>query len=253
MEQNIAHVVTWLRERVQAARADGLIVGISGGVDSAVVSFLIKQACPDHSLGVIMPCHSNARDEEDAQKVVAASGIDCVTIDVSAPHRTLQQTVEAQLTAAGKVASRPEIERLRDANLRARVRMATLYTVANDFNYLVVGTDNRAEYYTGYFTKYGDGGVDLQPLARLLKREVYDWARHLGVPESVCNRPPSAGLWEGQEDETEMGTTYAAIDAFLAGEAVAARDRGVIENMHRRTEHKRHTPPIPPPFPKADD
>ena len=104
-----------------------------------------------------------------------------------------------------------------DANLRARIRMSTVYTVANNLGYLVVGTDNAAEIHTGYFTKYGDGGVDLVPLANLTKREVYEWAKALGVHEDIINKAPSAGLWEGQTDEIEMGTTYDMIDAVVEG------------------------------------
>ncbi len=123
-------------------------------------------------------------------------------------------------------------------------------TVANNLGYLVVGTDNAAEVHTGYFTKYGDGGVDLIPIANLTKREVYEWAKVLGVHEDVINRAPSAGLWEGQTDEKEMGTTYDMIDAVVEGklDEVPAKDQEIIARLHRISEHKRNMPPKPPKF-----
>lgn len=137
-----------------------------------------------------------------------------------------------------------------DSNLRARVRMSTVYTVANDLGYLVVGTDNAAEIHTGYFTKYGDGGVDLVPIANLTKAEVYDWARALGVHQDVIDRAPSAGLWEGQTDENEMGTTYNMIDKVVLGkrDEVPQKDLDIIDRLHRISEHKRHTAAKPPIF-----
>ena len=128
--------------------------------------------------------------------------------------------------------------------------MSTIYTVANNLNYLVVGTDNAAEVYTGYFTKYGDGGVDLIPIANITKAEVYEWAKVLGVHEDIINKAPSAGLWEGQTDEKEMGTTYKMIDAVVEGrlDEVPEKDLQIIERLHRISAHKRATAPAPPKF-----
>ena len=128
--------------------------------------------------------------------------------------------------------------------------MSTVYTVANNMGYLVVGTDNAAEIHTGYFTKYGDGGVDLIPLANLTKKEVYEWAKVLGVHADIINKAPSAGLWEGQTDENEMGTTYDMIDAIVEGrvDEVPQKDKEIIARLHRVSEHKRHTASAPPKF-----
>ena len=128
--------------------------------------------------------------------------------------------------------------------------MSTVYTVANNLGYLVVGTDNAAEMHTGYFTKYGDGGVDLVPIANITKREVYEWAKVLGIHEDIINRAPSAGLWEGQTDEKEMGTTYEMIDNVVEGklDLVPKKDQEIIERLHRISEHKRHVAPKPPKF-----
>ncbi|MFZ5968138.1 MAG: NAD(+) synthase [Bacillota bacterium] len=247
LEKKIDLTVDWLRKMVDESKTKGLLVGISGGIDSALVTFLIKRAFPQQSLGVIMPCKSNPKDQEDALKVAEACGIERIILELSDVHDTLINRVTEHMENAGLTGS-DHNRRLSDANLRARLRMSTLYSVANALNYLVVGTDNAAEVYTGYFTKYGDGGVDILPIANLKKREVYEWARYLGVPQSVLDRPPSAGLWEGQTDEDEMGTTYDMVDDLLAGKDIPERDRKIIERLHQVSAHKRIMPPAPPIF-----
>ena len=134
-------------------------------------------------------------------------------------------------------------QQMSQGNLKARLRMATLYSVANALNYLVVGTDNAPESYTGYFTKYGDGGVDVLPISSLTKTEVRAWARALGLPEKIAGRVPTAGLWPGQTDEAEMGLTYDMIDRYLLGEQVPATISERIEELNQVSEHKRQLPP----------
>ncbi|PAB58983.1 NAD(+) synthase [Anaeromicrobium sediminis] len=244
IEKDIDKVVQWLRKMVNESGTKGLIVGVSGGIDSAVVAYLIKKACPNNSIGVILPCKSNPKDKEDALAVVNGCGIDSVEVDLTQIHESLFDQITNNLMDKNLIDDKTPA-RLSDANLRARLRMSTIYAIANTKNYLVAGTDNAAEVYTGYFTKYGDGGVDILPIANLLKRDVYEWARVLGVPKSVLDRAPSAGLWEGQTDEKEMGTTYDMIDDLIEGKEIPQKDREVIENLHRKTEHKRKMPPAP--------
>ena len=238
MEQTVNKIVSWLQEQVEQANVRGLLVGVSGGLDSAVIVNLIKRAFPNNSLGVIMPVQNNPEDIIDAENVVNACGVDYLNIDLSDSHGLLYGAIKQGIKAKNEW--NDEQDRIADANLRARLRMSTLYTIATNYQYLVVGTDNAAEWHTGYFTKYGDGGVDLQPIVDLTKQEVADLATYLEVPQAVIDKKPSADLWVGQTDEDEMGTTYDNIDAYLLGEAIPEKDKEMIEQMHRRTEHKRN-------------
>lgn len=248
INQKIDKTVEWLRNKVNEANCKGLVVGVSGGIDSAVVCYLIKKAFPNDSMGVIMSIKSNPKDRDDALKVINGCNIEYLDLELTEPQNIILDTVLNGLKE--KNLYKEDYLRISDANLRARVRMSTIYTVANNLGYLVVGTDNAAEIHTGYFTKHGDGGVDLVPLANITKREVYEWAKALGVHEDVINKAPSAGLWEGQTDEIEMGTTYDMIDSVVEGrlDEVPEKDQEIIARLHRISEHKRHTAAAPPKF-----
>lgn len=237
LESIVSSIVKWLQLQVKEANAKGLIVGLSGGIDSAVVANLIKRACPEDSLAVIMPIKSNEHDLSDANKVAEACQIKSMTVDLTNTHEMMYETIKHSLPQGETWNA--STNKIADANLRARLRMSTLYTLATNYRYLVVGTDNAAEWYTGYFTKYGDGGVDIQPIIDLTKSEVTEMARYLQVPETVIVKKPSADLWVGQTDEEEMGTTYTMIDRYLNNETIPEKDKQRIETMHEKTEHKR--------------
>lgn len=241
MEREIQNVVHWLREQLEKTGAKGFVVGVSGGLDSAVVANLIKLAAPNHSLGVIMPIYSDEKHLTDAKEVIKQCGINSLTIDLTETHRVMFSHIKEQIGQKNNF--NHNLEQIANANLRARLRMSALYTVATNYQYLVVGTDNKAEWYTGYFTKYGDGGVDLQPIVDFSKAEVREMAKSLGVPERVIEKAPSADLWENQTDEAELGTTYDIIDAYLNGEDVPPKDREIIEKLHQKSEHKRTSIP----------
>ena len=242
----IQKTAEWIRKKVHEAGANGAVVGVSGGIDSAVVACLNKIAFPDTSLGVIIKIKSSDKDMQDALEFTKACGINHIEVTLDKIHFDLLNTVKQNMISQG--IWNEERMRITDANLRARLRMSTVYAIANNMNSLVVGTDNAAELYTGYFTKYGDGGVDILPLANLTKHEVYEWAKVLNVTDAILKKAPSADLWEGQTDENEMGTKYKYIDALLRGETIPESDLKIIERLHKNSEHKRHTPAEPPIF-----
>jgi len=232
-------LVDWIRESVSAARGRGVVVGMSGGIDSSVAAALCARAFPSNTLGVIIPCHSSALDREHAELVAARLGIPAEVVVLDGVYDALLDALPAFERNQGA----PDMA---SANLKPRLRMAVLYYFANRFNYLVVGASNRSELSVGYFTKHGDGGVDLMPLANLVKRQVYELADHLGIPDEVMDKPPSAGLWPGQTDEAELGLTYNQLDHYLlTGEADVAV-KGKIDSMIQRSGHKLRPPVVPP-------
>jgi NAD+ synthase len=254
MHNNARAIAEWLRQRASAAGARGFVVGLSGGIDSAVVVRLCQMAVPGQVAGVIMPCHSDPRDESDARLVADHFGIPAIRVDLASPYDMLVSAVRNAMGAfpadmippAGEAATDVK-SRMPLANMKPRLRMTTLYFVANTLNYLVAGTGNRAELTIGYFTKYGDGGVDVLPIGELLKTDVRAMARDLGVPQPIIDKAPSAGLWLGQTDEQEMGFSYAELERYLTGgpDAVAPALALRLERMIRATEHKRTVAPTP--------
>jgi len=222
----------WIAAEVAGAGAKGAVVGLSGGIDSAVTAALCRKALGDSVLCVIMPCESCRRDEEDAQLVAASLDVGVVTVCLDEPYAALVRVL-------------PDATPMAKANLKPRLRMATLYAYANSLGYMVVGTGNATELAVGYFTKHGDGGVDLLPLGNLNKTQVRELARELGVPRRVIDKPPSAGLWEGQTDEEELGVGYVELDGILAAidtgdtECVAPATLDRVRGMMEASAHKR--------------
>ena len=233
-------IITWLKDQLQKTETNGFVLGLSGGIDSSVVAGLIKKTAPDHCLGVIMPAGNIASDKEDAVKCAKALDLPFVEVDLSDYRQQLFEDVKNVLSEHG---TEIRDEKMTRGNIGARLRMTTLYAIGNSLNYLVVGTDNAAETYTGYFTKYGDGGVDLAPIAHISKKDVFRMGAYLGVPESIITKPPSAGFFEDQTDEKEMGVSYDTIDAYLNGETIPEKDKAIIDRLHRISEHKRQLPP----------
>ncbi len=226
----------WLTEKIKEANKSGGIVGLSGGIDSAVTAALLKRAADIEAFGLIMPCHSNGEDREDAILAADILNIDYDELDLSKHYDLLLEDLKSLM---------PGEDKLAEANIKPRLRMISLYYLAARKNYLVIGTDNWSELFTGYFTKFGDGGIDLAPLGRLVKTEVRGLARYLGIPEKIVEREPSAGLWEEQTDENEMGVSYEILDKYILGGEVAESDKEKIEELRASAEHKLNMPPIP--------
>ena len=248
-------IADWLRHHRDTAGADRFVLGLSGGVDSATVCALCTMAGgPASVLAAIMPSHSNPTDAEHAALVARTFEVETVVVDLTPVTDAFLGAMpdRAPRTHASGVSGdwRPEgREQLAVANVRPRLRMTTLYYLANLHNGIVVGTGNKSEALIGYFTKYGDGGVDLLPLLDLYKHEVRALAREFGVPEPIIAKAPSAGLWQGQTDEDEIGLTYDELDAALIaierGEAdrLDPRVRDRVLGLQRVSEHKRQ--PVP--------
>ena len=214
---------------------------------------LAQLATPGHVVGVLMPCHSDPQDERDATRLAAHFAVPTVRVDLAGAYDPLlgllKDAVGSLPAGMHQPASADDPRtRLSLANVKPRLRMTSLYYIANSLNYLVAGTGNRSELSIGYFTKYGDGGVDVLPIANLVKSQVRAVARELGVPEDLVERTPSAGLWLGQTDEAEMGFTYVELERYLneGPQAVDAAVAEKIARLARVSEHKRRLAPAPP-------
>jgi len=242
-------IARWMRQQMTTAGARGLVVGLTGGVDSAVVARLAQLAAPSAVIAAVLPCHSDPADEGDAAAVASHFSLTTVRIDLSAAcdqltagARSAMETLPATVRKSQASPDRRPI-----ANIESRLRMTALYCLADSLNYLVAGTSSRAAIAAGHFTKYGDSGVDLVPLGRLLKRDVRSLARDLGVPAQIIARAPSAGLWAGHTPEAEPGFSYDELDRYLdeGPESVAPATALKIERLIRSAEHKSQLPPMP--------
>jgi NAD+ synthase len=233
VEKICSEAVEWIKDRVNSAGAKGVILGMSGGIDSAVVAALVKRAFPNDCFCVTMPCYSNPIDEEHAKLVADAVGIEMKTVVLNEAFDTMKKLVDSKETDP----------KLAIANIKARLRMVTLYYYAGVNNYLVAGTGNKSEITIGYFTKYGDGGTDMLPIASFVKKEVRALAEYLEIPEIVITKPPTAGLWENQSDEKEMGMSYEDLDNYILTGEGSEDVKNKVEMMFKRSEHKRVTIP----------
>lgn len=225
-------ISVWIQDRVREAGAKGLVLGLSGGVDSSVVAALAKMACGDKVLAMLMPCHSHPDSAAHAMIVARKLGIRTHVADLTTAYDALIKHI-------------PHVNGIELTNVRPRLRMAALYCAAQSLNYLVVGTGNKSEKMIGYFTKWGDGAADIAPIANLYKHQVYALARELSIPKEVIEKAPTADLWEGQTDENEIGLTYTELDAVLAGiesgELSDLNPKSVekVRKMMAVSEHKR--------------
>ena len=238
----------FISQRVSEAKAEGVVVAISGGVDSAVAAALAKQALgEDKVLGLFLPSEVTPReDEKTVRSFAKALGITLHT-----------HSIQPFIDLFNEMLDEPEENQIAYANILARIRPIFLYYYANSRNLLVLGTSNKSELMTGYFTKYGDGASDICPLGDVYKKNVFDLASYLEIPEQIISKPPSGGLWVGQTDEEELGISYSKLDKILqslehfgsrseAANHAAVSEETVeeVESKISKSEHKRRGPII---------
>jgi NAD+ synthase len=236
-ESLVSFIEDWIGEELQKASASGCVIGLSGGIDSAVTAALLRRACgKDDMLALIMPCHNDAEDERDARVVAEALDIPIKKIDITEAYDLLTGVIEASCGKLGRAAR---------AEIKPRLRMATLYSVAQVRNFLVAGAGNKDELYFGDFTKYGEVGVDILPLGDLLAGEVTELARHLGVPDAVINRPRAGTSLRDQSHGLNSEITYDDIDRYIATGNTETNAAIRIKEAYEISQHKRNPVRIP--------
>ena len=230
----------FLKEYLENNHMGTYVLGISGGVDSSLCAALARNAVGKDRLHcLILPINSSKEDEEDALTLVKDLDLKYDIIDASEAFNNYVK----EFNKKGF-----ELDRSTLGNLKARMRMSILYAVAQKERGLVIGTDNADERCVGYFTKYGDGACDILPIAHLVKAEVVEASKILGIRTSLAERVPTAGLYEGQTDEKEMGVSYKDLDAYVLGKEVNETAKKRIQYLERISEHKRNPIPMPEPF-----
>jgi NAD+ synthase len=244
-------LISWIKAKITEAGADGAVIGLSGGIDSSVTSLLCKKAFPENTLGLVMPCGSNPQDQKDAEKHAEKFSIEYKVVDLNNMYQEFINTinnVEDKINLNQKIKKNKKIDstlKMALANVKPRLRMTTLYYYAALNNYLVIGTDNRSELKLGYFTKFGDGGIDLAPIGNLVKTEVRALARELDIDEEIITKAPSAGLWEDQKDEKELGISYEEIDKYILTGEAPQDIKKKIDIVSEQNAHKLQLPNIP--------
>lgn len=245
VEEEVSKRVDFLKKYVKTSGTSGLLIAISGGIDSAVAAGLCKLATDEltaetgkvyMTLGVFQP-YGKQEDIEDSYATAKAFNLEnTVETNIEEAVNEIALEVEYGLKNIGQAR---HISYQGKGNVKARVRMVNQYALAFELNLLVVGTDHASEAMTGFYTKWGDGAVDITPLSSLNKRQVRQLAAHLGVPKSILDKAPTAGLWEGQTDEKELGISYEDNSDYLEGKEVDSAVSERLESLYRRTEHKR--------------
>ncbi len=234
----------FLKNQVLHKKAEGVVFGLSGGIDSTVVAYLCSEIFKKNTLALVMPdtAISPSSDTGDAHKIIGETGIDYKLIDINTIHKRYSNYLEPDELALG--------------NLRARIRSNIIYYYANLKNFLVLGTSDKSEYLIGYFTKFGDGSADILPIVTLYKTQLRELAKTLGVPDNIISKKSSPNLWKGHDAEKEIGISYEKIDSVLyclidkklsiaktiQNTEISRKSVEKIYQMYQNTQHKRILP-----------
>lgn len=229
-EEQVFIIEAFIAHSFRESGRKGIVLGLSGGIDSALVAKLSADAIgPERMLALGLPDGKGGKDLKDARRYAKSIGVEFRIVGIGPIAGAMEKRVRgssADIVAQG--------------NLRARARMAVLYFVANSEGRIVMGTGNKSEIATGYFSKFGDAGVDFQPIGDLYKTQVRQMARHLGLPEAIVAKTPTAGLWPGQTDEGELGITYDELDRVLLGIELQIDPEAIAEKAGVPLERVRH-------------
>ena len=230
------NAIRWIKEYVEKVNAKGVVLGISGGKDSAtVLAMAVRALGKENVLAVAMPCNSNFQDLEDARLAVDAFGVKMITIDLSKTYTELEYSIQTGISQ--------ELIPESKINIKPRLRMTTLYGIAQTYNYLVIGTGNLCESMVGYTTKWGDNSSDFNPIGNFTVDEVLAIGEYLGVPDKIIKKAPSDGLGK-LTDEEKMGVTYKQIAEYIETGKTDPEAMKIIEKRNRNTKHKRELVPI---------
>lgn len=238
LKEYLLEIEKFLQEYLEQSRCKGYVLGLSGGVDSSLVAAIARKAVgKDKLFCYSISIDSDKADVDDAIQVAKELDVNLEVINLTDTFNSYLKELKGE-----------EFIRLTKSNLKVRMRMVALFAYAQEHSSLVLGTDNMDERYVGYFTKYGDGAADVLPIVYLTKSEVIEAAKLYGLSKVLAERVPSAGLFEGQTDEDEMGIKYADLDNFLLGKEVDEATKARIEHLHKISEHKRVDIPTPKEF-----
>lgn len=255
-ENEIKNRVEWIREMVNNSNSKGVIVSVSGGIDSAVVLALAKLAFPDETIGIFINIYSSKSAKRNYLRIINSLELKELVVDLNEPFDLLKKSIfeiEDKYSLSidkydeylkfGKINIDRSYLNLKNidlifGNIKARLRMTTIYAHAQKENYLVLETSNLSEIIIGYFTKWGDGVGDIAPIADLYKSEVYELAKLLKIPKQIIDSSPSADLWENQTDEEELGFTYDQLEKFNKGVEISSKSKEKIVKIINKNKHK---------------
>lgn len=236
LQKEAVNAINWIKEYVESTKAKGIVIGNSGGKDSAtVLAMAVKAVGKEKVLAVSMPCYSSENDLQDAELVAKTFGVKSIKIDLSNTYQELESQINKQIEE--------KLNKEATINAKPRLRMTTLYAIAQTYGYLVIGTGNLCEAMVGYTTKWGDNSSDFNPIAQFTVEEVLEMGKFLGVPQKILSKAPSDGLGS-QTDEEKMGITYKQIAEMIETGNTEERAKQEIIKKYQSSKHKRNKIPI---------